>query len=187
MSPGTRTKRIAAAAMVVGGLVLSAGPAFAQAQGRVMRDPAIVLRPDGAAVAAVVTAGTILDVTAQSDHWYEVVVPGAVAGQGERGVIQRSLLQLLSGSAELPEKPLRGDIVPARPRLPEQSSAPPAHVKAEAPRRPVFHGGFRRFLSVNGAYQSTSKGFGANMAPKTERVRSNESSPTPSKLHASPS
>ena len=34
---------------------------------------------------------------------------------------------------------------------------------------------------------ATSKGLGANMAPNTERVRSNEWSATPSKLHASPS
>jgi hypothetical protein len=34
---------------------------------------------------------------------------------------------------------------------------------------------------------ATSKGFGANMAPNTETVRSNELSATPSKLHASPS
>src|ERR1700683_2188618 len=34
---------------------------------------------------------------------------------------------------------------------------------------------------------ATSKGFGANMAPNTERVKSNESSPTSSKLQASPS
>ena len=34
---------------------------------------------------------------------------------------------------------------------------------------------------------ATSKGLGANMAPNTERVKSNEWSPTPSRLHASPS
>ena len=34
---------------------------------------------------------------------------------------------------------------------------------------------------------ATSKGLGANIAPNTERVRSNESSSTPSRLQASPS
>jgi hypothetical protein len=34
---------------------------------------------------------------------------------------------------------------------------------------------------------ATSKGLGANIAPNTERVKSNESSSTPSRLHASPS
>ena len=34
---------------------------------------------------------------------------------------------------------------------------------------------------------ATSKGFGANMAPNTERVKSNEWSSTPCKSHASPS
>src|SRR5713101_2040706 len=34
---------------------------------------------------------------------------------------------------------------------------------------------------------ATSKGLGANMAPNTERVKSNEWSSTPCKLHASPS
>ena len=34
---------------------------------------------------------------------------------------------------------------------------------------------------------ATSKGLGANMAPNTESVRSNEWSPTPCRLHASPS
>ena len=34
---------------------------------------------------------------------------------------------------------------------------------------------------------ATSKGLGANMAPNTEMVRSNEWSATPSRLHASPS
>src|SRR3989442_5564790 len=34
---------------------------------------------------------------------------------------------------------------------------------------------------------ATCQGFGANIAPNTERVRSNERSLTPCKLHASPS
>ena len=34
---------------------------------------------------------------------------------------------------------------------------------------------------------ATSKGLGANMAPNTERVKSNEWSPTPCRLQASPS
>src|SRR5438067_350720 len=34
---------------------------------------------------------------------------------------------------------------------------------------------------------ATSKGFGANIAPNTDRVKSNESSLTPSRLRASPS
>ena len=123
--------------------------AFAQAssQGRVVRDGATIWRADVSIVAATVRAGTTLDLTAQSERWYEVLVPAALGGRGERGLIARSQVQLLPGSPEPPIRPLRGS--PA-------ISAPPPQRAAAVPRTAVFP---RGFVSLNGAYQTTSNDF----------------------------
>ena len=139
--------------MTLGALLLCAVTASAQSQGRVVRGPGIILRPDGT-VAAIATAGAILEVTAQSDNWFEVLVPLSLGGRGERGVIQRQLLELLAGSTPIPEGPLMADIVPSQPR-PEVRYQPAPSQKTRTVRPPSPS----RYFGANGAYRATSRVF----------------------------
>src|SRR6266581_1738955 len=109
------TTVLAIPATIVLGLVLSSAPAFAQTQGRVIRDGTIIWRFEASVPATIAKAGTILDVTARSNRWYEVIIPEAVGGHGERGLIALSQIELVSGSPEPPFRALRGS-GPAMPR-----------------------------------------------------------------------
>jgi hypothetical protein len=129
--------------------IAPAALAQAPSQGRVVSDGATIWRADVSIVAATARAGTTLDITAQSERWYEVIVPEALGGRGERGLIARSQVQLLPGSPEPPNRPLRGSPAIADPRVPPQGAV-------AVRRTPAFP---RGFLSLNGAYQTTSNDF----------------------------
>ena len=101
--------RAALAGLVLGVLLGSASPAFAQSQGVVTVDRAIIWRTDGAVPATTVRAGTMLDVTARSDRWYEVIIPENLGGRGERGLISIAQLKLEPGTPAPPVRPLRGE------------------------------------------------------------------------------
>jgi hypothetical protein len=94
--------------ILVGYLVLCAAPVLAQSQGRVIRDNTTIWRADAGIMAAAAKAGTILDVTARSDRWYEVIIPVVLGGHGERGLIALKQLQLMPGSVEPPFRQLGG-------------------------------------------------------------------------------
>jgi hypothetical protein len=137
---------------------LHASPVLAQTatQGRVLRDNSVIWRSDAAVAAGTAKAGTLLTITAQSELWYEVLIPGR---DGERGVIARSQVQLLPGSPAPPERALRGDSAPPAARggaaNVARSSGGPA-----AGRRPGARSPFpRAFIAVNGAYRLTANDF----------------------------
>src|ERR1041385_2424877 len=90
--------------------------AQAQSQGRVVVDNAIIWRTNASITIASVKAGTVLELTARSDRWYEVIVPAALGGRGQRGLIARTQVQLLPGSVEPPERALRGSAPAPSPR-----------------------------------------------------------------------
>jgi len=149
---------------LIGCLLLTSAPVSAQRESvvRVVSNGAAIWRADVAVIATTVQAGTTLQVTAQSRQWYEVVIPEALGGRGERGMIARSQAQLLPGSPEPPARTLRGD--PALPpgaalgTFAESSSSPRLSQAAATspPSRPVP---FKAFLGVNGIYQATSNNF----------------------------
>lgn len=125
---------------------------FAQAtvQGVVVRDYATIWRTDAAFEIGVVRSGTMLQVTGASEHWYEIVVPRALGGRGERGLISRAEVRLDPADAQPPLKTLRGD--PAE--RPANGAARRA-VPARRARAPFPRG----FIAVGGAYQATSNDF----------------------------
>jgi opacity protein-like surface antigen len=78
------------------GLVFTSTAAFAQTEGRVLRDQSMIWRIDSAVPAASVPAGTILEVVAVRDDGYaEVLIPEQFGGRGERGRISTFALELL--------------------------------------------------------------------------------------------
>jgi hypothetical protein len=136
---------------LIGCLLVTSSPLRAQQQSivRVVRNGAAIWRADVAVIATTVQAGTTLQVTAQSQQWYEVVIPEALGGHGERGMIARSQVQLLPGSPEPPARTLRGD-----PALPP-GAVPGTPAGSPSGRQPRF----KAFLGVNGIYQATSNNF----------------------------
>jgi hypothetical protein len=127
--------------------------AQAQSQGRVVVETAIIWRTDSPIVVGSARMGMVLDLTARSDRWYEVVVPPSLGGRGERGLIARSQVQLLPGSTEPPERALRG----SAPVPPPRGGPGPAQrpVTRRTRPRPMLPG----FVSVNGTYQTRTTGF----------------------------
>jgi opacity protein-like surface antigen len=123
-----------------------------QSQGRVVRDGAAIWRLDVSVMAATVRAGTTLEITGQSDQWYEVVIPDALGGRGERGLIARSQVQLDPGSPEPPAKRLRGN-VPLGSQRTQRAVAP---VQPMRPARPAFP---KAFVGLGGGYQHTANSF----------------------------
>ena len=135
--------------------VLYGGTSTAQSlsQGTVQRDRASIWRADVSIVAAIVRAGTTLDITAQSELWYEVIIPEALGGRGERGLIARSQVELLPGSPAPPFRALRGSpTYSGSSPVPAQGAGPAAVVR----RTPIFP---RGFLAFQGAYQSLVNDF----------------------------
>lgn len=128
-------------------IVLCASPAFAQSQGRVVRDGAIIWRLDVGIAVATASAGTILDITARSDRWYEVIIPESLGGRGERGLIALTQVELLPGA---PEPPLR-QIRVSEPLAAQRVQPAPG---TRAP---------RMYFSMNGGHQITANDFGANV------------------------
>ena len=130
--------------------LFQAGVVSAQApsQGTVQRDRTIIWRTDVRVVAAIVRAGTVLDITAQSERWYEVIIPEALGGRGDRGLIARPQVVLLPGSAEPPFRPLPGGAAGVSSVQPQQSRGQGGTAVRRAALFP------RGFLSLNGAYQS---------------------------------
>src|SRR5687767_812228 len=84
------------------------------AQGRVVRDRTVIWDADAPIVMATVMAGVVLEVTAQSERWFEVIVPESLGGGGRRGLVARAQLQLVEGSPSPPVRALRGDPLPSR-------------------------------------------------------------------------
>lgn len=136
--------------------VLQGGTSTAQSlsQGTVRRDRATIWRADVSIVAAIVRQGTTLDITAQSELWYEVIIPEALGGRGERGLIARSQVELLPGSPAPPVRALRGS--PTYSGTASPVPAPRAGQAAVVRRTPIFP---RGFLAFQGAYQSLVNDF----------------------------
>ncbi|MEQ1573493.1 MAG: hypothetical protein ABL993_04540 [Vicinamibacterales bacterium] len=120
-----RVRTACAAFAVVLGALIGANAAYAQSQGRVAQDDVTIWRLNESVVATTVDAGTILDVTAQSDRWYQVVIPRNLGGRGEQGLIAITQVQLLPGSPVPPVRALRGSATAEQPqqRLPVPRAA----------------------------------------------------------------
>jgi hypothetical protein len=149
--------RMVTVIIVLGSLLLCAAPALAQSQGRVIRDGTIIWRADASLIATTAKAGTIVEITARSDGWYEVIIPDALGGHGQRGRIAVSQVQLIPGSPEPPLREFRG--------------------RGPAPQTPRSKAPFGTFLSVNGGYQLTSNDFrDSGTQPENGEVRQFDSS-----------
>jgi hypothetical protein len=96
-------------------LLVVASSALAQAlsQGRVTSDGAVIWRIDSSVPLLTVQNGDVLEVTGQSQRWYEVRVPARLGGRAAVGLIARTQLQLEPGAPAPPMKTLRGDPPPA--------------------------------------------------------------------------
>lgn len=121
------------------------------ARGRVVRDRVIIWDAESPIAIVSVTAGTVLEVTAQSDRWYEVIVPESLGGGGRRGMIARAQLELLPGSPAPPIRALRGDPLPA-------SAPSPAAQRGRVP-TPRGSSSARGFVALDGVVQTTSNDF----------------------------
>jgi hypothetical protein len=86
MMSGLRLSRARLGRLALWVFLLScAGPvssAFAQSRVRVLEDQTTIWRPGFTIVAEVVRAGTVLDVVARTDAWYEVALPRRGAATG---------------------------------------------------------------------------------------------------------
>ena len=141
---------VCAAVMAIAAIVPTDASAQSSAQGRVVRDRTVIWDADAPIVMATVMAGVVLAVTAQSERWFEVIVPESLGGGGRRGLVARAQLQLVEGSPSPPVRALRGDPLPLRPAGAAPGQNPPAS------RGPAFA---RGFLAVNGIVQTTSNDF----------------------------
>ncbi len=83
-----------------------------------------IWRLNESVVATTVDAGTVLEITAQSDRWYQVVIPRNLGGRGEQGLVAMTQVRLLPGSPAPPVRALRGSAAPPLPR-PDQAPEPP--------------------------------------------------------------
>ena len=135
-------------------LPLQARAGQAQSQGRIVVESAIIWRTDTSILIGTVRMGTVLDLTARSDRWYEVIVPSSLGGRGERGLVARSQVQLLPGSPEPPERPLRGSTAPGAPARGGRAPARPTVTRRTRP-RPMLPG----FVSVSGTSQTRTTDF----------------------------
>ena len=133
--------------------------AQATAQGRVTVDGAIIWRTDSAAPITTVRANTQLDVTAQSNRWYEVVVPESLGGRGDRGLVARSQMQIVSGASAIPMRTLRGD-PPAGPPSTTGPAGTAARAGAAQQPRSRRRTPLQGLAFVNGMFQTTSSDFG---------------------------
>ena len=126
MSPRILAFRVAIATI---GLLALASPGFTQSQGIVTVDRAAIWRADSSALATVVDAGVVLELTGRSERWYEVIIPATLGGRGEKGLISINQVRLVDGSDLPPERVLRGSgpLPPptARPDLTPRPSPPP--------------------------------------------------------------
>lgn len=123
------------------------------AQGRVIRDSAIIWRTDSSVPLATVQNGDVLEVTGQSSRWFEVRLPERIGGLGAIGLIARTQLQLQPESPAPPMKTLRGDPPPS----PPQNAGATSRAQPAVRRRPrSFPLGF---LAVNAARQTRVDGF----------------------------
>jgi hypothetical protein len=84
--------------MIVAALVLAASPAFAQSRVRVTSEQATIWRMNFTIAAAVVPAGTELDVVALRGQWYEVELPYGPDPR-EHGLISVSQVEVIAGGA----------------------------------------------------------------------------------------
>ena len=100
------------------GVLVFASPGYAQSQGIVTADRAIIWRVDSSVVATIVDTGVVLELTGRSERWYEVIIPANLGGRGERGLISTNQVKLLDQSVEPAERPLRGAAPPIAPRAP---------------------------------------------------------------------
>jgi hypothetical protein len=130
-------------------VVLLAAPvaAFAQSKGTVVVDGAIIWRSDASVPASVVSAGTVLELTARSERWYEVIIPENLGGRGDRGLIAVGQVKLIEGSEPPPTRALRGS-PPAAPQL--QPRFPPraaAIAEPEVALRAFGQAGLRTFTA----------------------------------------
>jgi hypothetical protein len=124
--------------------------AVGDTQGQVLVDGAVIWRSDASVVATTARAATLLDVTARSDNWYEVIIPESLGGRGERGLIAVSQLRILEGSPQPPTLPLRG----SRPVVQNQEPTRP-----RSPSRPTRSPGVGGFLSANRGHRTTVNNF----------------------------
>ena len=136
-------------------LTLWAAPALAQSKGRVLRNGTTIWKLEVNLVAAIAGEGTILDLTARSDRWYEVVVPATLGGRGEHGRVAIGALQLLEGSPEPPVGQIRGGV-------PDEGD------EAQPYLTPVPPGGFKAFVVLDGGYQATKTEFVNGATVKTD-------------------
>src|SRR5262245_8042690 len=91
-----------------------AGPALAQpATVRVNSNQTVVWQPNFSTIAAVVQAGTVLDVVAQRGDWYEVVLPAQSGTQQRTGMISAGRVTLISGTPPSGAPIRRGGTAPA--------------------------------------------------------------------------
>jgi hypothetical protein len=94
-------------------LALVADVAVAQTVRVVAPEIAVRAKPDGNAEAiAIVGAGTILEVTARQEGWYEVRLPGKGQATERRGFVVASLVEMIAAgpSTSTPTGPIQGSV-----------------------------------------------------------------------------
>ena len=134
------------AAVTVAILAVTAPEALAQFRGTVAVDGAIIWRSDVSVPAAVVSQGTVLELTGRSERWYEVIIPEHLGGRGDRGLIAIGQVKLLEGSEPPPARELRG----SPPVVQRPPPRPPVAAVAVEPRvglRAFGQVGLRGFTS----------------------------------------
>jgi hypothetical protein len=141
--------------------LLFASPGYAQSQGIVTADRAIIWRADSSVVATIVDTGMILELTGRSERWYEVIIPANLGGRGERGLISITQVRLLDQSVEPVERPLRG----APPPIDDPTTAapPPRPLPPPGPAvgvRGFAHAGFMGFTARQSFAAITGESFG---------------------------
>lgn len=146
--------------------MLLASPGFAQSQGIVTVDRAVIWRTDSSVVAAVVDAGLVLELTGRSDRWYEVVIPASLGGRGERGLIAVTQIRLLDQSVEPIERQLPGNDLPnddplsGLPPLPPQPRGPATSFRAFVQAGLIGFAARESFTAVTGESFGPSVGGG---------------------------
>jgi len=110
----------------------TASSVSAQSLGVVTAERAVIWRADSSVVATVAGAGVVLELTARSERWYEVIIPASLGGRGERGLIAIGQVKLADGAAPPPERPLRG----SEPQAGSPRRPPPAPPRSPLPPQP---------------------------------------------------
>jgi hypothetical protein len=89
--------------LMAASLTLVAGTALAQTIRVVAPELAVRSRPDTNADAiAIVASGTILEVTARQEGWYEVRVPGTGSSAGQKGFVAAGLVEMIAAPTTSP-------------------------------------------------------------------------------------